>query len=429
MLVTSKRGHAAIAALLAALLLVTACNSAKKSTDAVQAAKPVTVSTATAITQEVPADFQETGTFVADESSDIAPPVAGRVISTPVDVGARVSQGQIICELDHRDAELKLQQARAQLNEANAGVRQAQSRIGWVSGAFDATHVPEVAAALANYQSAQAQAKLAAADSQRYANLVATGDVSRSAFEKALTAQETAEAQANAAKQQYEAAANAARQSSEAVSTSQASLENVKAQLAQAEKGVADTTIRAPFDGYITARPVAAGEYVALTNKIATIVRIGSLKLQLQTPEQRASLAHLGDAVTARLDAYPGREFQGRVSAINQSVDPNSRVFILEARFDNPDTALKPGMFATAHVRLPGGVQGIFLPKQAIVRDKTTDSNQVFAIQNGKARLRVVSVGEATGDLVRIMSGIAEGETVATNNQVELFDGAPVTSK
>jgi hypothetical protein len=78
-------------------------------------------------------------------------------------------------------------------------------------------------------------------------------------------------------------------------------------------------------------------------------------------------------------------------------------------------------------VRLPGGVEGIFLPKQAIVRDKTTDSNQVFAIQNGKARLRVVSIGESAGDLVRILTGIAAGEMVATNNQVELFDGAPVT--
>jgi multidrug efflux pump subunit AcrA (membrane-fusion protein) len=417
--------------IVAILMLAAGCASKKKAGDGAEAAaaKPVAVSTATAISQEVPADFQETGTFVADESSDIAPPVAGRVVSTPVDVGARVEKGQIICELDHRDAELKLQQARAQLDEATAGVRQAQSRIGWVSGAFNPDRVPEVAAALANYQSAAALAKLAGADSQRYANLVATGDVSRSAFEKALTAQETAEAQANAARQQYEAAANAARQSSEAVSTSQASLEGVKAQLAQAEKALADTTIRAPFDGYITARPVAAGEYVALTNKIATIVRIGSLKLQLQTPEQRASLAHLGDVVTARLDAYPGRDFQGRVSAINQSVDPNSRVFILEARFDNPDTALKPGMFATAHVRLPGGVEGIFIPKQAVVRDKTTDSNQVFAIQNGKARLRVVSIGESIGENVRILSGIAAGETVATNNQVDLFDGAPVVSK
>jgi multidrug efflux pump subunit AcrA (membrane-fusion protein) len=417
--------------LIPAALLALSCGSRPEATTTAQAAAPKTVSvtTATAVTKEVPAGFEETGTFVADESSDIAPPVAGRVISTPVDVGARVKAGQVICELDHRDAELRLQQAKALYNEAEAAVRQARSRIGLNQGAFDPGKVPEVAAAQANYQSAQAQARLAAADAQRYANLVATGDVSKSASEKARTQQETAEAQANAARQQFEAASNGARQSYEGISTSQASLEGVKAQLAQAEKGLADTTIRAPFDGYITARPVAAGEYVALTNKIATIVRIATLKLQLQTPAQRASQAHLGDTVTAQVDAYPDREFPGKVSAINQSVDPNSRVFILEARFDNADTDLKPGMFATAHVRLPGGENGIFVPVKAIQRDKTTDSNQVYVIQNGRARLRVVSAGETSSNQIRIVSGIADGEIVATSNQADLYDGAPVAGK
>jgi len=414
--------------LLAASFLVAACGSKQvvQATSA-EASKAIAIATATAVTREVPADFEETGSFVADETSDIAPPVAGRVISTPVNIGDHVKEGQVICELDHRDAELKLEQARAQFAESTASVRQARSRIGLVDNAFDADRVPEVAAARANYQMAMAQAKLAAADAQRYANLVATGDVSKSASDKARTQQETADAQANAARQQYEAAANAARQSYEVVSTSQASLDSMRAQLAQAEKAVADTTIRAPFDGYITARPVAAGEYVALTAKIATIVRIGSLKLQLQTPEQRASLAHLGDAVIARVDAYPGRDFPGRVSAINQSVDPNSRIFILEARFDNPDAALKPGMFASARVRHPGGTNGIFIPQQAVVRDKTTDSNQVFVVQDGKARLRVVSVGEPDGDSIRILSGVAAGDVVATSNRSELYDGAVVT--
>jgi len=418
-----------IATIAAASLYLAGCES-KKTVAPVAAAetKPVAVTTVAAIAKEVPADFSETGTFVADESSDIAPLVAGRVIATPVDVGAQVKRGDIICELDHRDAELRLEEARAQLAQATASVEQAQSRIGYTSGTFDPTSVPEVAAAQANYQSAQSQARLAAADLQRYANLVATGDVSRSAFEKARTAKETADAQADAARKQYEASANGAKSNFGAVSTSSAGLNSVRAQLSMAEKALADTTIHAPFDGYITARPVAAGEYVALTNKIATIVRIGSLKLQLQTPEQRASQAHLGDLVTARVTAYPDRDFTGRVSAINQSVDPNSRVFVLEARFDNPDTALKPGMFATAHVRLPGGVQGIFVPKQAVVRDKTTDSNQVWVILNGKARLRVVSVGDPDGDLIRIASGLAAGERVATNNQIELYDGAPVTA-
>ena len=389
---------------------------------------PVAISTAVAVSRQVPADFEETGTFIAEEVSQIAPVAAGRVLTTPVNVGALVTKGQIICELDPRDAQLRLEQARAQLAEATASVRQMQSRIGWTSGTFDPDKVPEVAASHAVYESAQANARMAAADALRYVNLAATGDVSQSAVQRARTQQETAEAQVNSARQQYEATANAARQSSEMVSTSQASLDGVKAQVAQAEKSLADTHIRAPFDGYITARPVAAGEYVALQDKIATIVRIGTVKLDLQTPEQRASLAHVGDKVVAKIAAYPNREFQGRVIAVNASVDPNSRAFILEAAFNNPDGALKPGMFATARVQLPGATAAIFVPKQAVLRDKTTDSNQVFVIEGGKAHLRVVALQGSAGDEIRLASGISGGEIVASSNLSELFDGAPVTT-
>ncbi len=389
--------------------------------------KVVAVSTAPADVRQVSAGFAETGSFVADESSDIAPAVAGRVIATPVNVGDFVKRGDVICELDHRDAQLKLDQTRAQLDEATATVRQAQSRIGLnANRTFDPNVVPEVAAAKAGYESAQAQARLAAADAKRYENLVKTGDVSRSAFEKARTQQETADAQANAAKQQYEAAVNAARQSYGAVETSQASLESMRAQLAQAEKGVSDTTIRAPFDGYISARPVAAGEHVALTDKIATIVRIGSMKLQLQTPEQRSSRAGVGMTVVARVSAFGDRDFLGKVSAINPAVDPNSRAFILEARFDNPKAELRPGMFATARVLLPGKEDAVFVPRAAVIHDRTTDANQVFVIDNNVARLHVVLTGETDGGAVRILSGLTGKEIVAVNRQSDLFDGSPV---
>ncbi len=413
--------------LLPVALVLAACGT-KQVAEVKTAAAPTSVTTATAITREVPADFEETGTFIAEESSQIAPVAPGRVLSTPVDVGAHVTQGQIICELDPRDAQIRLDQTRAQLQQATATVREAQSRIGLSaqSAAFDPEKVPEVAAARANYESAQANARMAKADAQRYVNLAVTGDVSQSALERARTQQETADAQVNAAKQQFEAAANAARQSSEAISTSLASLDSVKAQVAQAEKSVADTKIRAPFDGYITARPVAAGEYVALADKIATIVRIGTVKLDLQTPEQRASLAHIGDKVKARVAAFPNREFEGRVIAVNATVDPNSRAFVLEAAFENHDASLKPGMFATARIQLPGNASAVFVPKQTVLRDKTTDSNQVFTISDGKAHLRVVAIQDTSGDEIRLASGITGNEVVATSNLAELFDGAPV---
>jgi len=407
------------------------CGSKQEST-AVQAAeaKPVTVSVAAADAKTVPLTIQATGSFVADESSDVAPKVAGRISGTPVDAGAFVKQGQVIVRMDSSDAELRLRQTRAALEEAQASLRQTQSRIGYNgTGEFDPVKMPEVAAQRANYESAAAQARLAEADAQRYGNLVATGDVSKSNYEKYKTQFETAQAQANAAKQQYEAALNSARQSYQAVVTSQASLSGVKAQIAIAEKAVDDMTIRAPFDGYVSARPVAVGQYVALTNKIATVVKTAVLKLQLQVPEAQAARIKIGMDVQAQVAAYADRPFSGKVTAVNPSVDPSSRSFIVEAKFTNPDLTLRPGMFATGQILLPGGEQAVFVPKNSVVSDAATNSSQVFVIDHGKAHLRVVQVLSADSGKVRVLNGVAGGEMVAINRLGDLYEGCPVEVK
>jgi multidrug resistance efflux pump len=411
---------------------MTAGCGTKKLEGTAQAAetKAVVVATATAEAKTVPLSIQATGSFVADESSDVAPTVAGRIISTPVDAGAFVKQGQVIARMDASDAELRLAQFQAALAQAEASLRQTQSRIGYQgTGEFDPVKLPEVAAQRANYESAEAQAKLAEADAQRYANLVASGDVSKSNYEKYRTQAETATAQANAAKQQYEAQMNGARQSYQGVVTSQASLAGARAQLAMAKKAVDDNIIRAPFDGYVSARPVAVGQYVALTNKIATVVKAQVLKLQLQVPEGQVSRVRIGMEVQANVAAYADRQFSGKVTAVNPAVDPNSRSFIVEAKFTNPDLTLRPGMFATGQILLPGGEQAVFVPKNAVVSDPATNSSQAFVIDGGRAHLRVVQIVSAKEAGVRILAGVAGGETLAVSRLAELYDGAPVEVK
>jgi multidrug efflux pump subunit AcrA (membrane-fusion protein) len=416
----------ALIPVLASLLLAAAC-SHKEAASSQAAPARVRITTAQAAVRNVPAEVRETGSFVADESADVAPLVAGRVLKTPANVGDFVKAGQVICELDHRDAQLHVDQARAQLAQATSALAQAKSRLGLSGDAgFNAQTVPEVAAAKAAYQSALAMAKQAAADARRYANLVETGDISRSAYEKAKTQQDAAEAQADAARQQYEGALNGARQGFGGVQISEAALEGARAQLAQAEKALADTTIRAPFDGHISARPVSPGDYVAVGKTVATVGRMDVLKLQLQTPEQRASRVRLGMTVKARVAAHPERDFEGKVTAINPAVDPGSRAFVIEARFENGRGELRPGMFSAARVLLPGGEDAVFVPRAAVIRDKTTDSYQAFVIENQTARLRVVAAGDAEGDSVRIASGLTGNETVATGNLTALFDGAQV---
>jgi len=386
-----------------------------------------TVSTVQAITREVSATVQATGSFVAHDSSDVAPNEAGIILATLVNVGDFVQQGQVIARLDDRDAKLRLDQARAAQQQAEASVRQAQSKIGLGQNqAFDPSTVPEVLAAKAAYESAMAQQRLAQADSKRYENLVNSGDVSRSAYDKARTQVETADAQVNASRQQYEATLNAARQNYQGVATQEASQLGTRAQLAMAEKVLADTQIRAPFAGYVSARAVTPGEYVSTSSKIATILRVTPIKLELQVPELYAQQMKSGLSVGANVSGYPGRVFQGTVTAINPAVDPNSRTFIVEVTFANRDVALRPGMFATARIVLPGSTQGIFIPQSTVITDATTNSSQVFLIRDGKARLAVVQLGERDGGLVRILTGIPVDAIIATDHLQDLYDGQSV---
>lgn len=417
-----------------ALLATAGCNNSKKDVSVTEAAtgpaKLLRVATVRAITREVSSSVQTTGSFLAEESSDVAPPAAGRVIETPVDAGAFVKGGQILAKLEDRDAQLRLEAALASEQQAEASLRQAESHIGLVQGGkFDANNVPEVLSAKASYDSAVSQAKMSEADAQRYDALIKTGDVSQSAYDKARTQSDTAKEQTNSARQLYEAALNSARQSFQGVINAQASLAGARAQTSIARKAVDDTIIKAPFAGYISSRPIAVGQYVALTAKIATLVRVTPLKLDLQVQESSAPQLKVDADVEASVPGYPGRVFQGKVTAINPTVDANSRTVLVEAKFANQDLALKPGMFATARILLKGSSTGIFLPRTCVLTDPSTNSSQVFFVRDGKARVAVVQLGAVEGNLVQILSGISPDFVVAKDHLQDLYDGEPVDSE
>ncbi len=389
-------------------------------------ANPIAVSGSPAESHQVPLFADATGSFVAEESSEVAPLVSGRVIQTPVDFGARVEKGDIVARLDDRDAQLRLQQTQASLEQADAALRQAQEKIGFTGGSFKPEAVPEVQSARASYESALADSKLADADASRYDSLLKTGDISRSNYEKQATQAETARARVNTALKQYESALNNARQNYQAIASAQAMVSVARAQLAQSQKALDDTIVRAPISGYVTARQVSVGEYVSPASKIITIVRANPIKLQLQISATDTARLGLGLRVLARVESYGSREFEGKITALNPSVDPNSRSMVVESRFDNPKLELRPGMFATARVVLSGTEQAIMIPRSAVLIDPTLDSAEVFVIQNGKARVRVVQVYGSEAAAVRIRSGVSAGEVVATSKLQQLYDGAAV---
>jgi membrane fusion protein, multidrug efflux system len=388
---------------------------------------PIAVTVAKVESRQVPAYIQATGSLVADELSDIAPKTAGKIKNVMANVGDYVGQGSVIATVDDSDARLQLASAQAGVKQAVAAVRQAEARLGLsVNGTFNATTIPEVRGANANYQQAVAELRQAEANETRYRQLVETGDVALITYEQYRTTRDTARARVNSAKEQLEAAVNTAKQSNQAIASAQAGVEAARTQVGTAEQALADTVIRAPFSGFISARPVAVGEYVSSASIVATLIRSNPIKIQIQISEADVPAVVLGRGVSVQVDAFKDRSFAGTVTAINPALNAESRSAVVEARIENNENLLRAGMFGTARITKEGGGTGVFVPKSAVYNDLSTQSYRAFVVVDGIVKLRVLQLGTEEGDSYQILDGLQPDETVATSNLEQLYEGARV---
>ncbi|HEX8189712.1 MAG TPA: efflux RND transporter periplasmic adaptor subunit [Pyrinomonadaceae bacterium] len=384
----------------------------KKQAEAAPAAPAaVDVTTAPAIQRDLPRFVEATGSLAADEQTDVAPIVGGRVVSIGVDLGTYVQKGQVIAQLDAGDARLRLEQAQAALAQANSGVAQAEARIGLAPGQrFDPTRVAEVGAARAAYD-------LAEKNLRRFQQLLESGDVSRSAYDQQR-------AQRDQLREQYQAALTQANQSYAAVQTARAASQAAQVQVQQAQKGIRDVTIYSPISGYVTERAADVGEFVSTSSKVATVARTNPLRARIDIPEQAIATVRPGQSVSVSVSTYPDRSFSGRVARVSPSVSAQSRTLTVEAEVENGEGLLKPGQFATIRVLQSQSDPAVLVPARAVRTDGTT--SRVYVIQDGVARERLVAVGRQDGDLIEIKGNVQSNELVATSNVEQLADGAPV---
>ncbi|MBC7899572.1 MAG: efflux RND transporter periplasmic adaptor subunit [Saprospiraceae bacterium] len=390
---------------------------------------PITISVAKTESRQVPAYIQASGSLVADETSNIAPKVAGKVANVYANVGEFVSQGSLIAKIDDRDALLQLSTARANVKQEVAAVRQAEARLGLTAnGSFSASSIPEVRSAEALYQQGLAEQRQAEANEKRYRELVETGDVAMVTYEQFKTARDTARARSNSLLQIRGITVNTAKQNNQAIKSAEAAVEAAQTQVATAQQAVADTVIRAPFSGFISDRPVAVGEFVSTATVIATLLRSNPIKIQIQIAEADIPAVQLGRGVSVQVDAFKDRNFAGTVTSVNPALDTTSRSAVVEARIDNGENLLRTGMFGSARIIKEGGGTGIFVPKTAVYNDLSTQSYRAFVVVDGIVKLRVLQLGTEEGDFYQILDGLNADETVATSNLEQLYEGARVSS-
>ena len=185
------------------------------------------------------------------------------------------------------------------------------------------------------------------------------------------------------------------------------------------------TRITAPFAGIVGLRHVSAGEYITAGQALVNLEAIDPVKADFRVPEKFLPAIRVGQTIKIKVDAFPEDSFEGRVYAIDPRLDVAGRSLLVRAMVPNRDQRLRPGLFARVTVLLQLKEDALSVPEQAIVPQG--ESQFVFKIVDGKAKLTKVKIGTRREGRVEIVEGLAAGDQVVTAGQLKIRDGSPVT--
>lgn len=220
----------------------------------------------------------------------------------------------------------------------------------------------------------------------------------------------------------------------------QSELDSAAAQLRKAQAAVeqwraeiAKKQLHAPFDGRLGIREANVGQFVNNGDKIVPLQSLDPMFVDFLLPQQLLPAVAAGQRIVLRTDAAPGREFGGLLTAVNSEIDPVTRNIRLQGTLDNPDGALRPGMFARVEVFQGGADRVLRIPLTAVFRASYGDSVFVVVEKTGKdgakemvAEQRFIRTGRAVGDFIAVVEGLSEGDTVVSAGAFKLRNGSSV---
>ncbi|WP_440638455.1 efflux RND transporter periplasmic adaptor subunit [Bradyrhizobium sp. PUT101] len=218
------------------------------------------------------------------------------------------------------------------------------------------------------------------------------------------------------------------------VDSAQAAYDQAQAGIAKTEALISQKLVRAPFSGDLGVRKVEVGQYLTAGTAIVSLTDLSELWANFTVTEKDSGNLKVGQAVRLKVDAYPGRTFEGKITTIEPQISTDTRNIRVQATIANPEKILKPGMFVTTTVVLPDKPAVITVPETAV--DYTLYGDSVFVVAekkeaDGKTSLSAVRTFVQTGNRVEgrveILKGLKAGDKVVAVGQLKLQSGAPVS--
>jgi multidrug efflux system membrane fusion protein len=381
----TKRTHALLLAV-AATVWLAACTSSPKAGE--RPAPTVSgVDLETVHLEALPETYEAVGTVRSATTSVLGAQISGVVREIRVKPGDRVKRGQVLALLDDRSPRAQLRAAEATVQEARFGLAETEQAL----------------------QAATAERKLAEVTYKRYQELLARNSVTRQEFDGAETRYRSAVA--------GEAALEAKKKGAGA-----------RGQEARSQRESADTLFSysrlvSPIDGVATAKLVDVGTLVMPGTSLLTVEDTAHYRLEAAVPQELLPKVHLGQRTTVSADEG---QFNGSVVEIVPAADPGSRTFVVKVALPAA-CACRSGEYGKAAFPV-GEKKALAVSRSAVVERGQLEGLYVVTLQ-GTAEYRLVTVGKRFGERLEILSGLSEGERVATSRLDQLTDGARVESR
>jgi RND family efflux transporter MFP subunit len=326
------------------------------------------VSVVTVVSPKPGAPTQEIllpGTTQAFTDAPIFARTSGYVKGWYFDIGAHVKQGQLLAEIESPEVDQQLQQGRADLETAQANLRQAQIT------------------------------------ADRWQELLRTDSVSRQETDQAVST----------------------------FHATKATVDSNAANVRRLEQLQGFEKVEAPFDGVITARNVDIGVLInaganAAAQELFHMAAIHRLRVFVAVPEVYSRAARPGSSATLTLEEFPGRSFHGTLVRTANAIDLASRTLLVEVDVDNAGGELLPGSYVFVHLALPKQIASATVPANTLLF--RAEGLQVAVVRNGQAQLVPVTIGRDYGERVEILSGLQPTDQVIVGPSDSLTSGTRV---
>jgi membrane fusion protein (multidrug efflux system) len=191
-----------------------------------------------------------------------------------------------------------------------------------------------------------------------------------------------------------------------------------------AREKLAKTKIHAPIAGIIREKKVTPGDYVRNGTPLLYLTRNNPIKLSFTVTEKDVARLKLGQECLFKVDAFPEREFKGKLSVIYPNLEERTRSLQVEALVPNPQLLLKPGLFARVTLYTGDAVDKAIVPVTALLYEN--NKIKVFVVEGDQAKERIVRVGGKYGEYMEIVEGLKDGEQLVVVGQNNLAEGVKV---